>query len=110
MKQIRDDTLIVENIYEKRPRRRMLRDPVTGEINVNPKKQPKKEKETVKTSSAIEKKISKQDKFSDLRPLNKFRSKLLGSGRRLTVPPFVLYMTKSSLKVPTGRFGVEVSL
>jgi hypothetical protein len=88
----------------------MLRDPVTREINVNPKNQPKKEKETVKTSNAIEKKISKQDKFSDLRPLNKFCSKLLGSGRRLTVSPSVLYMTKSSSKVPMGRFGVEVFL
>ena len=70
----------------------MLHDPVTGEINTNPKQQPhqKKEKENVKTSTNATKKkeISKQDKFLELRPLNKFHSKLLGpSARRLSVSP-----------------------
>jgi hypothetical protein len=69
----------------------MLQDPVTGEINTNPKQHPhqKKEKEKIKTSTnAMKNKISKQDKFLDLRPLNKFHSKLLGSSaRRLSVSP-----------------------
>lgn len=65
----------------------MLQDPVTGETNTNPK-QPKKTKEKINATTPTKKKISKQDKYLDLRPLSKFHSKLLGSARRLSVSSF----------------------
>jgi hypothetical protein len=81
---------MVENVYERRPRRKMLRDPVTGDINSNPKqtkqsRQSKQVKKSREKDSGTTGKIAKQDKYSDLRPLNKFHSKLLGSTSRLSV-------------------------
>ena len=73
--------LIVENIYEKRLRRKMVQDPVTGTININPKKA----KSTVKTT-----KISRKNRVSDLGPLERFESKLIGKSR-LSV--FILLLT-----------------
>jgi hypothetical protein len=64
--------LTLENIYEKRPRRKMVHDPVTGEVNVNPKQGKSKQKST---------KLSRPDKFRDFRPLDQFESKLLGRNR-----------------------------
>ena len=52
----------------------MVRDPVTGEFNVNPKK-PKSRKR--KAGS----KISRPNTFVELRPLDKFESKLIGKTR-----------------------------
>lgn len=63
----------------------MLLDPVTGETNTNPKKQPNKKSKV--DDEAVTKKISKQDKYLEFRPLKKFHSKLLGSTRRLSVFP-----------------------
>jgi hypothetical protein len=68
--------LMVENVYKKRPRRKMVRDPVTGEVNTN-----HKQAETVKKSTS---RISRRDTFVDFRPMNQFQSKLI-TKKRLTV-------------------------
>jgi hypothetical protein len=68
--------LMVENVYEKQARRKMVRDPVTGEVNTN-----HKQAKTVKKSTG---KISRRDTFVDLRPLNQFQSKLI-TKKRITV-------------------------
>jgi hypothetical protein len=68
---------MVENPFEKRARRKMVQDPVTGATNVNPKLGKSKKKEVNKT-------ISRPDKFIDLRPLDNFQSNLLGT-KRLSV-------------------------
>ena len=104
--------LTVENVYERRPRRKMLQDPVTGEINTNPKRsrQSKKDREI---ATGTKDRIAKQDKYLDLRPLNKFHSKLLGSTSRLSVSPsfpcieLVLYGNCSLEKV-VGGLGLKV--
>lgn len=64
--------IIVENPYERRMRRRMVQDPVTGKANgVNPQK-PKKTK------------ISRPESGIDLRLLDNFDSKLIAK-KRLSV-------------------------
>ena len=67
--------LTLENIYKKQPRKKMVQDPITGEVNVNVKQTKSK-----KTS----KKLSGPDKFRDFRPLDRFESRLLGE-KRLSV-------------------------
>jgi hypothetical protein len=86
-----------ENIYEKRPRKKMVRDPVTGEVNVNAKQIKPKKKST---------KVSGPDKFRDFRPLDQFESKLLGQ-KRLSVLSLVL-RSDGSLIQTAKRDGVGV--
>lgn len=71
--------LMVENVYERRPRRKMVLDPVTGITNTNPKQPKSKTKPT--------KKVSRPDKFLDLRPLGRFESKLIAKDRLSVFPP-----------------------
>jgi hypothetical protein len=71
--------LIIENVYERRPRRKMVLDPVTGITNTNPKQPKSKTKPT--------KKVSRPDKFLDLRPLDRFESKLIAKDRLSVFPP-----------------------
>jgi len=67
----------------------MLQDPVMGEINTNPKRprQSRQSKRDKEIATGIKDRIAKQDKYLDLRPLNEFHSKLLGSASRLSVSP-----------------------
>jgi hypothetical protein len=53
----------------------MLKDPITGTRNVNPKQVNSKKKT---------KKVSRPNPFLDLRPLDQFQSKLIGK-KRLSV-------------------------
>jgi hypothetical protein len=71
--------LMIENVYERRPRRKMVLDPITGITNTNPKQSKSKNKPT--------KKVSRPDKFLDLRPLDRFESKLIAKGRLSVFPP-----------------------
>ena len=59
----------------------MVKDPVTGTLNKNPKKAKPKQKTS--------KKVSRPSIFNELRPLDNFESKLLGKNR-LSVPPCYL--------------------
>lgn len=74
--------IIVENLYEKRPRKKMVQDPLTGTINLNPRKDKSKRKTT---------KVSRSNMFSDLGPLNRFDSKFLGKNRLSVGPLFILF-------------------
>ena len=74
--------VVAENIYEKRPRRKMVKDPVTGKINFNPKQQ---SKPAIKRAE----KVSKPNTFLDLRPLDNFESKFVAK-KRLSVLSFLL--------------------
>jgi len=72
--------VVVQNVYEKRPRRKMVKDPVTGTINSNSKQQ---------TKPAAQKKagkVSRPNTFLDLRPLDNFESKFVPGKKRLSVP------------------------
>ena len=91
--------LIIENIYEKQPRRKMVQDPVTGTINANPKKIKSKKKAT---------KASHPNMFIDLRPLDQFESKLIGKNR-LSVSLFSAWVDVSLIRM-VGKYGVEVCL
>lgn len=66
--------LIVENPYERRPRRKMVKDPVTGVTNQNPK-----QSKSGQRRKGI--KVSQQQTFVDLRPLDQFQSKLITKNR-----------------------------
>jgi hypothetical protein len=71
--------VVIQNVYEKRPRRKMIKDPVTGTITSNPKPQ---------TKPAAQKKagkVSRPNTFLDLRPLDNFESKFVPGKRRLSV-------------------------
>ena len=65
------------NLFEKRPRRKMVKDPVTGLINQNPKQQRIK---PVKKRA----RVSHQQTYVDLRPLEQFQSRLI-TRNRITV-------------------------
>ena len=65
----------------------MVKDPVTGTINSNPKQQ---------TKLAAQKKagkVSKPNTFLDLRPLDNFESKFIPGKRRLSVLSKVMRLT-----------------
>lgn len=74
--------VILENVYERRPRRKMVKDPVTGAVNLNVKK----DKRRVKG-----KKTTGRNTTTDFLPLDRFQSKWIGRNR-LSVPPFLLLM------------------
>lgn len=69
----------------------MLQDPVTGEIHTNSKRsrQSRQAKRDKEIATGMKAGIAKQDKYLDLRPLNKFHSKLLDSASRLSVSPLL---------------------
>jgi hypothetical protein len=76
--------VVVQTVYEKRPRRKMVKDPVTGTINSNPKQQ------TKLAAQKMASKVSRPNTFLDLRPLDNFESKFVPGKRRLSVPSKVM--------------------
>src|SRR5437763_1964344 len=80
---------IVENMYEKRPLKKIVEDPVTGTFNINPKKDKSKKKTTSK--------VYRANMFLDLGPLNRFDSKFLGRNR-LSVSSFCYFIYSSLIR------------